>query len=545
MSEWWRGAVIYQIYPRSYQDSNGDGVGDLKGITSRLDYVASLGVDAIWLSPIFTSPMKDMGYDVSDYTDIDPLFGTLADFDALIEKAHALGLKVIVDQVLSHTSDKHEWFAESRQDRTNDKADWYVWADPNPDGSVPNTWPSVFGGPAWEWEPRRRQYYLHNFLIEQPDLNMHNPDVQDTILGTMKFWLERGVDGFRLDTVNYYFHDQQLRNNPPNPDITEDKSPAEIYGWQRHVYSKNQPENIAFLERMRALTDQYDARMMVGEVGEAGDLGIQIMGEYTEGDDRLHMCYNFEMLGPNFSAKHFRSVIDRFQNGAEDGWPSWSFSNHDVARHVTRWAAHCEDHDALAKQAVALLMAFQGTIGIYQGEELGLPETEMEYHELTDPPGLRFWPEVKGRDGCRTPMVWSKDANDYAGFSEAKPWLPVKQPQRDRAVNVQEATADSVLNAYCETIKFRKNSAALWSGATEFVEIDEPVLAFHRVAKGQTLTCIFNLSPKPVTITVEGEVAATGPAQAVNHSESTLELGANGFVYLEAAQGKPTLKMEG
>ena len=543
MSEWWRGAVIYQIYPRSYQDSNGNGVGDLKGITSRLPHVASLGVDAIWLSPIFTSPMKDMGYDVSNYTDIDPLFGTLDDFDALISEAHALGLKVIIDQVLSHTSDKHEWFAESRLDKLNDKADWYVWADPNPDGSVPNNWPSVFGGPAWEWEPRRRQYYLHNFLIEQPDLNMHNPDVQDAILDTMKFWLERGVDGFRLDTVNYYFHDRQLQNNPPNPDITDEDSPAEIYGWQRHENSKNQPENIAFLERMRALTDQFDARMMVGEVGDAGDTGIRIMGEYTEGTDRLHMCYNFEMLGPNFSAEHFRSVIARFQQGAPDGWPSWSFSNHDVPRHVTRWAKHCVDLDALAKQAVAMLMSFEGTIGIYQGEELAQPETEMEYHELTDPPGLRFWPEVKGRDGCRTPMVWSKKANDHGGFSEVKPWLPVKQPQLDRAVDTQDGVEASVLTAYRETINFRKSNAALWSGITEFVEIAEPILAFHRKTEGQTLTCIFNLSPETVKLSVEGKAAVTGLAQAANYSEGALELGANGFVYLEAAEGQPTVRM--
>ncbi|MDG2339600.1 MAG: alpha-amylase family glycosyl hydrolase, partial [Paracoccaceae bacterium] len=281
MSEWWRGAVIYQIYPRSYQDSDNDGVGDLQGITSRLPYVASLGVDAIWLSPIFTSPMKDMGYDVSNYVDIDPLFGTLEDFDNLIAKAHALGLKVIVDQVLSHSSDKHEWFAESRRDRTNNKADWYVWADPNPDGTPPNNWPSVFGSTAWEWEPRRRQYYLHNFLIEQPDLNVHNPDVQTALLDAMRFWLDRSVDGFRLDTVNFYFHDTDLRDNPPNPDMGQGNTPAETYGWQYHEFSKNRPENIPFLERMRALTDEYDARMMVGEVGDAGETGIKIMGEYT------------------------------------------------------------------------------------------------------------------------------------------------------------------------------------------------------------------------------------------------------------------------
>ena len=542
MSEWWRGAVIYQIYPRSYQDSNGDGVGDLQGIASRLPYVASLGVDAIWLSPIFTSPMKDMGYDVSNYVDIDPLFGTLEDFDNLIAVAHELGLKVIVDQVLSHSSEKHEWFADSRRDRTNDKADWYVWADPNPDGTPPNNWPSVFGSTAWEWEPRRRQYYLHNFLIEQPDLNVHNPDVQDALLDAMRFWLDRGVDGFRLDTVNFYFHDTELRDNPPNPDMGPDNTPSETYGWQYHKFSKNRPENIPFLERMRALTDEYGARMMVGEVGDSGETGIKIMGEYTEGDGRLHMCYNFEMLGPNFSAGHFRNIIETFQIGAPEGWPSWSFSNHDVCRHVTRWVEHCEAPDALAKQAVAMLMSFEGTIGIYQGEELALPETEMEYHELTDPPGLRFWPEVKGRDGCRTPMVW-EEGSANGGFGDAKPWLPVKAPQLARAVDTQNNVEDSVLNAYRQTIAYRKGSSALMEGRTEFIDMDEPVLAFHRIAQGQTLTCIFNLSPEPVELTVEGQATCVGPIQAAEYSTGSLKLGANGFVYLETAGELPKLGM--
>ena len=543
MSEWWRGAVIYQIYPRSYQDSNGDGVGDLQGIASRLPYVASLGVDAIWLSPIFISPMKDMGYDVSNYVDIDPLFGTLEDFDTLVSKAHELGLKVIIDQVLSHSSDKHEWFVESRRDRTNGKADWYVWADPNPDGTPPNNWPSVFGSTAWEWEPRRRQYYLHNFLIEQPDLNVHNSEVQNALLDAMRFWLDRGVDGFRLDTVNYYFHDTQLRNNPPNPDIGQGNTPAETYGWQFHEFSKNRPENITFLERMRALTDEYDARMMVGEVGDAGETGLKIMGEYTEGDSRLHMCYNFEMLGPNFSAGHFRNIIETFQNGAPEGWPSWSFSNHDVCRHVTRWGQHCNDPEALAKQAVALLMSFEGTIGIYQGEELGLPETEMEYHELTDPPGLRFWPEVKGRDGCRTPMVWSTQ-DKHGGFSDAKPWLPVKAPQAARAVDGQEGQPDSVLETYRAVIAFRQNTPALRSGTSTFVNLPEPVLAFHRTLGDTVVTCIFNLSRSAVTLSVEGTAEQSGPKQNTKFTNGSVTLGANGFIYLQSTRNAPVLQMD-
>lgn len=531
MNEWWRGATVYQIYPRSFQDSTGNGVGDLPGITRRLGHVAGLGADAIWLSPIFTSPMRDMGYDVSNYTDIDPLFGTLADFDHLLETAHGLGLKVIIDQVLSHSSDKHEWFGASRTSRDNAKADWYVWADPKADGTPPNNWPSVFGGPAWEWEPRRRQYYLHNFLSSQPDLNIHNVDVQDALLDAMRFWLDRGVDGFRLDTINFYMHDRELRDNPPAPDH-DGPSPADTYGMQDHIFSKNQPENIGFLKRMRALTDQYDGRMMVGEVGDGGQRAVDIMADYTRDGDRVHMCYSFEMLGDNFTAAHFRRTIEGFQKGAPDGWPSWSFSNHDVQRHVSRWSDHALDADALARQTAAMLMSFEGTIGIYQGEELGLPETELDYNELTDPPGLRFWPEQKGRDGCRAPMVWDGD-KAHSGFSENTPWLPVKGPQQARAVDTQSAANDSVLHAYKQTIAFRKNSPALRQGSTRFIDLPEPLLAFHRRATGQTLTCVFNLSTVPQMLRINGSATLAGPANATL-KEGWLELGPNGFAYLDA-----------
>ena len=532
MAEWWRDAVIYQIYPRSFQDSDGDGIGDLPGITRRLDHVAGLGVDAIWLSPFFTSPQKDMGYDVSDYTGVDPLFGSMADFDAMVTRAHDLGLKVIIDQVISHSSDKHPWFEESRRDRTNPKADWYVWADPKPDGTPPSNWPSVFGGPAWEWEPRRRQYYLHNFLIEQPDLNMWNPAVQDALLDTMRFWLERGVDGFRLDTVNYYFHDAKLRDNPPNPDH---KGP-ETYGFQRHIHSKNQPENIAFLERMRALTDEYDARMMVGEVGDGGQTAIDIMGDYTKGDDRLHMCYSFEMLSPDFTARHFRHTIEGVHDHAPDSHSCWSFSNHDVIRHVSRWADHAESPEALARQAAAMLLSFPGTICLYQGEELGQTETALVYEELTDPPALRFWPEVKGRDGCRTPMVWDQ-GEPHAGFSDTTPWLPVKEDQAIRAVAHQQDRNDSVLAAYRGTIAFRKASDALRFGRTAFLDMPEPILAFRRDHDGQALTAVFNLSTTPQSVTVAGDTALSGPVHATLDG-GALHLPANGFAWLT---GAPTL----
>ncbi|MEJ8563151.1 alpha glucosidase [Yoonia sp. GPGPB17] len=527
MQEWWRSAVIYQVYPRSYQDTTGNGVGDLAGITRRLDHIAALGVDCIWLSPFFASPQADMGYDISDYLSVDPLFGDMADFDALIAGAHEHGLKVIVDQVLSHTSDQHAWFKQSRSSRTNDKADWYVWADPQPDGSPPNNWPSNFGGPAWEFDPQRGQYYLQNFLAAQPDLNFHNPDVADAILETCKFWLDRGLDGFRLDTVNYYFHDQQLRSNPPSQ-TKQKEILTEVYGMQEHVYNKTRPENLGFLARLRALTDQYDDIMMVGEVGEEGRRSIEIMGEYTAGSARLHMAYSFAMLSDDFSAAHLRDCIEGFQTGAPDGHPYWSFSNHDVVRHVSRWGAHAVSEESMARLTCAMLMSFEGTIGIYQGEELGQTETELVYEELTDPPAIRFWPGVKGRDGCRTPMVWEKHAPN-AGFSTSKPWLPVKAPQATRAVDQQGA--DGIMAHYKEMIAYRKSNPALSRGKTTFITLPEPLLAFTRTAEEQTLTCIFNLSADQHIVSLKTK-AKVALGEAVSLEDDKLTLAGNGYAYL-------------
>lgn len=520
-NEWWRGSVTYQIYPRSYQDDNGDGIGDLQGITGRLGYIADLGVDAIWLSPIFTSPMKDMGYDVSNYKDIDPSFGTLEDFDVMVARAHELGLKVIIDQVLSHSSDQHPFFQESRQSRDNPKADWYVWADPNPDGSAPNNWQSIFGGIAWEWEPRRRQYYLHNFLKEQPDLNFHNPDVQDFALDVMRFWLDRGVDGFRLDTVNFYFHDKLLRNDAASP-FEQSKGTAKPYDMLYHLFSKNQPENIAFLERMRALLDEYEGRTMVGEVGEAYH-ATQMMGEYTTGK-RLHMAYSFEMLKHTFSAEHFKKQIVDFFDIAPKGWPCWAFSNHDVIRHATRWATH-GDQDRVAKFSAALLLALEGSVCLYQGEELGQTETELRYDELTDPQGLTFWPADKGRDGCRTPMVWEADA-PHAGFGAVSPWLPIKAPQLARAVDTQAGVAGSVLETYRALLRIRKATPALITGRTEFVEMGEDILGFTR---GGDVICVYNFGSAAISVDQSGAVLAH---EGVDIQEGRLQIAPLGFAWM-------------
>jgi alpha-glucosidase len=500
-ANWWRGAAIYQIYPRSFQDSTGDGSGDLAGITSRLAHVAELGADAIWLSPFFKSPMADMGYDVSDYCAVDPMFGTLEDFDALVAEAHRLGLKIIIDQVLSHSSDKHAWFAESRSSRTNPKADWYVWADPRPDGSMPNNWLSIFGGPAWEWDSVRKQYYLHNFLSSQPDLNFHNPQVQDALLETVRFWLDRGVDGFRLDTVNFYFHDRTLRDNPPMR-LSKARRAVETnpYEYQDHVYDKTRPENLTFLKRFRALLDEYGARASVGEVGD-GHRSLKTVAAYTTGGDKLNMCYTFDMLGPKFSADHVRGCIESFEKAVKDGWICWAFSNHDVIRHVSRWTAPGRPAERVARFAIGLLACLRGSICMYQGEELGLQEAELAYEDLRDPYGIRFWPGYKGRDGCRTPMPWEA-ANPSAGFSIGKPWLPVPDMHRDAAVDTQAGSPGSIMAHYSQILRFRRDQMPLRVGSIELLDTPPETLAFLREAGNDRLLCAFNFGAETVEVPI-------------------------------------------
>lgn len=491
-ADWWRGGVIYQIYPRSFQDSNGDGIGDLKGITSRLDYIDSLGVDAIWISPFFKSPMKDFGYDVSDYRDVDPMFGSLADFDDLLAKAHARGIRVMIDLVLSHTSDQHVWFAESRQSRDNPKSDWFVWADPNDDGTPPNNWLSIFGGSAWQWDTRREQYYLHNFLASQPDLNFHCVEVQDALLDVARFWLDRGVDGFRLDTINFYFHDKELRSNPPLAKEARNASIAPMvnpYNHQDHLYSKSQPENLAFLERLRGLCDEYDGRACLGEVGDA-QRGLEIMGQYTDGDKRMHMCYAFEFLESKPATAAFvKDVMDKLNAVASNAWACWAFSNHDVKRHASRWNLS----DEAAKTYATLMMCLRGSACLYQGEELGLHEADVPYEALQDPYGIEFWPEFKGRDGCRTPMVWQAQ-DEFAGFGASKPWLPVSSMQAEMAADRQEGDPDSMLNHYRRAIALRQANPALATGDQVNLNAENRVLSFTRKSETQTIFCAFNLS---------------------------------------------------
>jgi len=490
--DWWRGAVIYQIYPRSFQDSDGDGVGDLAGIARRLDHVAALGADAVWISPFFTSPMKDFGYDVSDYCDVDPMFGTLADFDRVVARAHELGLRVMIDLVLSHTSDRHPWFVESRASRDNPKADWYVWADARPDGTPPNNWLSIFGGPAWQWDGRRRQYYLHNFLKEQPDLNLHSPAVQDALLDVARFWLDRGVDGFRLDTINFYFADKELRNNPPLPEALRNDSIAPMvnpYNHQEHLYDKNQPENLDFLRRLRAVMEPYNAAA-VGEVGDA-QRGLEIMAQYTAGDDLMQMCYSFDLLSKQrLTAARLVEVMAAFEAAAPDGWACWAYSNHDVERHVSRWGL-C---DAAARAYATLLVCLRGSICLYQGEELGLPEADIAFEDLQDPYGIEFWPEFKGRDGCRTPMVWQAD-NATGGFTTGKPWLPVPGEHLARAAAVQAADPRGLLQHYRHALALRRAYRALAKGGQIGMAAAGDVVTFRRHFGAETVFVAANLGP--------------------------------------------------
>ncbi len=506
--DWWRGAVIYQIYPRSFQDTNGDGIGDLPGITRRLAYVASLGADAIWISPFFTSPMEDFGYDVADYRDVDPMFGTLADFDALVAEATRVGLRVMVDLVISHTSDRHPWFAESRASRDNPRADWYVWAESKPDGTSPNNWLSVFGGSAWEWDTRRGQYYLHNFLTSQPDLNFHNPAVQDAVLDVAHFWLDRGVSGFRLDTVNYYFHDRELRDNPPAPAGLKSLSVTMVnpYSRQLHLYDKDRPENLAFLERLRALMDEYRDITAVGELGT--DYKVQeITAAYTEGGRRLHMAYSFDLLQQGLDAAHVRRSLESMEAGIGTGWPSWALSNHDVQRVASRWCMGA-DVDRLAPLAVAMLCSLRGTPCLYQGEELGLEEAEVPFELLQDPYGKRFWPLFKGRDGCRTPMPWSA-AEPHSGFSERPGWLPVTEPHRARAVDRLEADPGSSLALTRRFLLWRRGHPALAKGSIGFLDAPDEVLLFVREHAGERLLCAFNLSGEAVAVPLPPGFAGT------------------------------------
>jgi alpha-glucosidase len=484
---WWQGAVVYQIYIRSFCDGNGDGYGDFAGLVSKLDYIASLGVDAIWLSPIHPSPNRDWGYDVSDYDDVNPDYGSLADFQKLLDAAHTRGLKVMTDEVLAHTSDEHAWFSESL--KGGDKADWYVWAPPREDGTAPNNWLSAFGGAAWAYQPARRSYYHHKFLRQQPKLNWREPAARKAALDVLDLWLGRGVDGFRLDVANAYLHDPTLTDNPPVPDAQRTRhSWAHAPNLQFHYHDSNLVENTEALDEIRRTVDRHTDRFVMGEFSEEPER----CGCFEPPDKGLHSGYSFPLLEarklePGFIVSHF-AMLARHPGH----WPSVAFCNHDVIRTLTRFGGN-DAPPELARMMLALLLSLKGTALIYQGEELGLPEADLTRRELRDPVGDLYYPFSKGRDGCRTPMPWDASATNL-GFSSGTPWLPMAPAHRVLAVSEQAPDPTSTLAFARKFLKARKTSAALRLGEIEFLDAPAPILAFTRVKDDERLLCVFNMS---------------------------------------------------
>ena len=493
MAPWWKGAVVYHIYVRSFFDSDGDGHGDLAGVMAKLDYLKSLGVDAVWLSPIHPSPNRDWGYDVSDYDDVHPDYGSLEDFQALTEAAHRRGLKVLLDGVLAHTSDEHPWFAASRDEGPEgDKADWYVWADPADDGTAPNNWLSVFGGPAWAYQPARRQHYHHKFLRQQPKLNWRQPQAKAAALKVLDTWLARGADGFRLDVANALLHDGPLRDNPAIPAADRDRGAwAHASDMQRHLFDANLPETIPLLDEIRRRVEAHGGeRFVFGEFSEEEAR----CGAYCAPDQGLHSAYTFTLLKARRMTAQM--VKDHCASLAAypAHWPMIAFCNHDVPRTVTRLGGP-EAGAPAARLMLALQMALRGSVLLYQGEELGLPEAEVSRNELRDPVGDLYWPVAWGRDGARTPMPWRSDAV-HLGFSNGAAWLPAAESHRALAVDRQELDPKSTLAFARQMITLRKASRALTLGDIEILDTQEPVLAFLRQHEGQTIACVFNMSER-------------------------------------------------
>lgn len=487
---WWKSGVLYQIYPRSFQDSNGDGVGDLRGIIGRLPYLRELGVDAVWLSPIFPSPMEDFGYDISDYTGVDPLFGTIADFDALVVAAHGLGLKVILDLVPNHTSDQHPWFIESRSSKNNPKRDWYIWRDGRGEGDPTNNWLSEFGGSSWEFDERTGQYYYHAFLRTQPDLNWRNPDVRRAMHDVMRFWLRRGVDGFRVDVMWHLIKDDLLRDNPRNPDFAPGRQP---YERLIPLYSTDRPEVHAVVAEMRQVIDAFDDRVLIGEIYLPPDKLVAYYGHNLAG---AHLPFNFALISTPWNAQAVAKLIDDYEAALPPGaWPNWVLGNHDRERIASRVG-----HDQ-ARVAAMLLLTLRGTPTLYYGDEIGMPQVEIRPDQVRDPweknlPGIGV-----GRDGCRTPMQW--DSTPHGGFSAGEPWLPLDKNFAQENVAAERQDATSMFNLYRALIDLRRTKPELALGAYKPVSVTSELLVFEREHQGQRLLVALNLGAASVAIAME------------------------------------------
>lgn len=474
--------MVYQVYPRSFQDFDGDGVGDLAGFIQRLDYLVTLGIDAIWLSPVYPSPMADFGYDVADYCAIDPLFGDLATFDRLVSEIHARGLKLLIDFVPNHSSDRHPWFQESRASRDNPKRDWYIWRDPSADGSLPNNWVSDFGGSVWEWDELTSQFYLHTFLKEQPDLNWRNPALRKAMMDVLRFWLDRGVDGFRIDVLWHIVKAEGLPDNPGNPDwhpgVRERDSLI-----QRN--STDQPEAHAIAADMCALANSYGERLLIGEIFLPNDRHAKWFG--TPERPEVHLPFNFQLIENDWNASTLRRVISDYEASLPvHGWPNWVFGSHDAPRIAARIG------EAQARVAAMLLLTLRGTPTLYQGDELGIGEVKIPADRIRDPQELREPGLGIGRDRSRTPMPWNR--SPHAGFSVVEPWLPLNVDWQDRNVAAQTTDPASMLSLYRRLLGVRRSHPALALGNLELIDADNDVLAWRRRLDDQCVTIILNLS---------------------------------------------------
>ncbi|MFA5064984.1 MAG: alpha-amylase family glycosyl hydrolase [Dehalococcoidia bacterium] len=503
-NEWWKTAVIYQIYSRSFFDNNGDGFGDLQGIINKLDYLADLGVDAIWLTPIYPSPDDDYGYDTTDHCAIDPRYGTMEDFDRLLKEAHTRGIRVIMDIVLAYTSDQHPWFIESRKSRDNPYHDYYLWRDPGRGGRVPNNWLSMFGGKAWEYVPELGQYYYHYFYKQQPDPNWRHPEVRRAQLEVFKFWLKRGVDGFRLDVFNLYFKDDQFRSNPP---VTRENRFVGLEGirpfaWQDHIYECDRPEMIPVLKEIRDIMDEYPGSYAVGET--LMPTAKKAAG-YC-GPDRLHQAFNFKLLECPWNARRFLQAVLDFESALKDNWPNNVLGNHDRKRIAERYARGKDD--ARLKLIAAMLLTLRGTVFIYYGDEIGMRDVHLKRSELLDPLGIHYWPANVGRDGCRSPMQWDSSSN--SGFSRSKPWLRVNKDYLVRNVAAHEKDGNSLLHFYRLLIRCRRQHPALLDG--DFVPLSvspKSVLAYLRRNRNETIMVILNFNRNNKRLQFEADSAGS------------------------------------
>jgi alpha-glucosidase len=492
---WWKTAIVYQIYPRSFQDSNRDGVGDLPGITQRLPYLTRLGVDAIWISPVFPSPMKDFGYDICDYTGIDPLFGTMADFDALLRAAHRNGLKLILDFVPNHTSDRHPWFVQSSSSRSSAKRDWYIWRDPAPGGGPPNNWLSEFGGSAWTWHPGSDQYYYHAFLPEQPDLNWRNHEVVHAMHDIMRFWLRKGVDGFRVDVIWHLIKDDQLRDNPINPGFVPDMPP---HRRLIPLFTADLPEVHEIVKGLRRVIDEFPERLLIGEIYLPVERLVTYYGRGLEG---LHLPFNFALLHAPWDARTVAALIDEYEAALPPGgWPNWVLGNHDRARVAGRIGA------AQARIAAMLLLTLRGTPTIYYGDEIGMPQVPIPSERVRDPfeknvPGIGV-----GRDGARTPMQW--DAGAFAGFSTVKPWLPISDNFRTENVETEVSEPCSIYNLYRRLISARRQRPALSAGSYRRILVERDLLLYMRQAGSERILIALNLGSEPISTLLPPDLAS-------------------------------------